>query len=198
MIMPLSQTRSETLPSRLMRRVAVVGLYSSYLAGAVIWNWTEGPAQSHWFWAAPLCLVLCVVCVAQIAQRYWFWGNAGDCALDEREVALRNRAYLTAYTILGVGAIMVALYALIAFEAGLWLPNEYAQAYAILWGVLILVTMLPASVLAWGEPDSAEGETAVIGTSEAMRAHFYRRISQWVLGGIVVGMVIAILVETLL
>lgn len=75
-----------------------------------------------------------------------------DNELDERQLQVRNQAYLNAYRILG-GFVVIGL----AFASIFWnqvrqLPDSIALS-AFFWLVILLAISLPAALLAWLEPE---------------------------------------------
>ncbi len=77
-----------------------------------------------------------------------------DALLDERQIAIRDRAYLESYRVLSV----IVLFGLLL--AGI-LPDlldrpialTYDTVQPIIWGLLLYSLILPSAVVAWREPD---------------------------------------------
>jgi hypothetical protein len=82
-------------------------------------------------------------------SRHWRWGQAPDETLDEREIAVRLRAYYLAYVIFNA-AVFLSLVAL-SFLVDLNKLDSfsYAQVSALLWGVFLVGWTLPSTILAW-------------------------------------------------
>lgn len=81
--------------------------------------------------------------------------------LDERQIALRDRAHYDAYQILGTVVCMVTALPMAAFVyAGFSLPLSLTQWHLL--GLFFffanLIVSLPASVVAWTEPDPEPDE----------------------------------------
>jgi len=77
-----------------------------------------------------------------------------DDALDERQRAVRDRAYLVAYRFVDAIFFAAAVYGALAWDTGLlWLPDDWVAVQACVWAVFLLVTTLPSAALAWAEPE---------------------------------------------
>jgi hypothetical protein len=84
----------------------------------------------------------------------WYLGNAPDTALDERERAIRDRAYFKAYGTFAGLAIATAFYLLdLGPDLGLPVPAHYDAWWAIVWAFVMLGLGLPAGFVAWDLPD---------------------------------------------
>jgi cytochrome bd-type quinol oxidase subunit 1 len=82
-------------------------------------------------------------------SRHWRWGQAPDETLDEREIAVRLRAYHFAYMIM-TSTVFLALVVLSFWVDLRELSSfSYAQVSAVLWGVFLLGWTLPSAILAW-------------------------------------------------
>jgi hypothetical protein len=89
-----------------------------------------------------------------MASLAWFGANAPDAALDEREIAARNRAYLYAYQGLASLVTVGALYfATLAPDLGLPMPQTRDHWWTFVWGLLALSIALPAAIHGWIAPD---------------------------------------------
>jgi hypothetical protein len=95
--------------------------------------------------------------------------------LDERQLASRDRAYRRAYRAIEwpLAALLVAL--LFALGSGQpSLPERLVPVAAVLLvGALLLVSFLPAAILAWTEPrtpDEGDGEEAIAAYRRAVLA----------------------------
>jgi hypothetical protein len=84
--------------------------------------------------------------------------------LDEREQALRNRAYRTAYLVVFYGLLLAVGGALVLFYAGAEIASPWVSHPAshptVLTGfgiaVLQLVSLLPTAIIAWSERDAPD------------------------------------------
>lgn len=140
--------------TRHLRRVAVIAIYLGYLLMTLLWT----PAKAlGWGWAvivSSLGLLAVMGYAMLMVSQYGIMSSQNKASLDERQEAVRNRAYRLAYGILGALACFAALYLYIAADSGsLWLPTTSNELQAAFWGVLLLTSTLPAAVLAWTEPD---------------------------------------------
>lgn len=74
--------------------------------------------------------------------------------VDERIVAVRNRAYWLAYVIVSTAVALTGLAAWIAADAAAtrWQPGP-DQLQAFFWGVTGLTAGLPSAILAWTETE---------------------------------------------
>ncbi len=83
--------------------------------------------------------------------------DRGDPELDERELMIRNRAYYHAYKMLSVVfglSLTYALFTTVFFrDAGLPVPKMVGKFAQLALLLAYLVVALPASVIAWAEPD---------------------------------------------
>lgn len=89
------------------------------------------------------------VCVLSRMSRHWQWGQAPDETLDEREIAVRLRAYHMAYVLFNA-AVFLSLVALsFLVDLNKLSSFNYAQVSALLWGVFLVGWTLPSTILAW-------------------------------------------------
>ena len=81
---------------------------------------------------------------------------------DERQISIRDRAYHRAYRILGnlflLTVACVVLYARYDAARFLPLPETSTEISGMLLASTYLVATLPASVMAWIEPDPPDDE----------------------------------------
>jgi hypothetical protein len=145
-------------PSRLPRRarrliVAAFGLAAAGLFAAdYAFAGTDGIAGSL-FRAAFATLSLAAL-FGFMASPAWFGANAPDTALDEREIAARNAAYLAAYRVLALCVCVGGVYFVtLGPDFGLWMPPSLDHWWTIVWGAICLALALPAAILAWTAPD---------------------------------------------
>lgn len=109
--------------------------------------------------AGLVLILLAVLCFALVVgtgvQRILGESRA---ELDELEIQLREKAYASAYHIFAGLVSVAVLYVTIASGAredlNLWIPSNYDQWTAVLWGVLLSAMILPTAVLAWRLPPS--------------------------------------------
>lgn len=76
--------------------------------------------------------------------------------LDERQLAIRDRAYYHAYRILGAFFVLLIIYAMLVTLSDsmrLLVPTTGAQFSGVIFASTLLVASLPASIMAWIAPD---------------------------------------------
>jgi hypothetical protein len=69
--------------------------------------------------------------------------------LDEYELRLRGRALSASYTAFSAFALMLVIYAAIAIDKGLWVPNSYEAFNGLFWGIFLYASVLPTALLSW-------------------------------------------------
>lgn len=150
--------RERVSPTR-WRRTLVVVMYLGYPLGAVIWK-LGAERDDLVLWAAGAGLVTLAFATAALLfgahRQYWQWGNAPERELDERQVTVRNRAYVTAYAAFVTLTFLALMYGAVAIDKAWWLPTTWGEASAVVWGALLLGTTLPAAILAWTDRPLAE------------------------------------------
>jgi hypothetical protein len=151
-----------TVNSQARRRLLVAGIYAGY--AVVVGAFWLAQAVAHGLIALALpgflMLGICHWTVSQVVQAYSLSAQKSVPRPDERQVLVRDRAFVTSYQILSGLLCLGILYATIA-GAHWWHPstNEWKAG---LFGSLLLSATLPSAVIAWGEPDEpAEVEEEV-------------------------------------
>ena len=86
--------------------------------------------------------------------------------LDEMELSLRQRATASAYHMFGAVVLLGVMYLGIASDSGarftFWMPTNFDHWNAIIWGLILLLAVLPTSVLAWTLPaDEIEDDMSI-------------------------------------
>lgn len=141
---------------RAARRLLVLVAYVGYALLVLAWSFLPAPAK--WLLIAPLGLAVITAAGMLLAPRLLGISDGADNELDERQLAARNRTYLAAYRVLGVLALLSALYYMVATSDGKWwLPRTDRETQALFWGVWLVAVTLPAALAAWTEPDPLEG-----------------------------------------
>lgn len=135
--------------SRSGRRALVLTAYLGYLGLVVAWTVLEHPWR--WLLVLPLGLAAIVAMATLLMPRLLGTSDGADAELDERQLALRNHAYLNAYRILGALVLLLALYYMMATGSGWWLPRTDLETQAAFWGIYLVATTLPAALIAWNE-----------------------------------------------
>ena len=140
-------------------RWMVVAMYGLFGAGAALKLFGPGGAWGPASVAGVALMIAAYLFAAPLFRSPW-WGGANrpDKCLDERELRLRDRAYLRAYRVVGIVPLCVVLYSAMALDDGklaphLWLPHSYADANILFWGVFLVTMTLPAAMLAWAREE---------------------------------------------
>lgn len=152
---PVSGSAGTPYVSRGRRRRWILAMY--LCAAAVVLWFTFG--DNHWsLWLAVVPMIAAATLyfklVVPIRESLT---EKEDRALDERQLAVRNRAYFYAFRLLGLMVFGAVLYgASAAGSGGPELPMPRTTSDFGTLGVLVafLLGSLPASVAAWTEPDS--------------------------------------------
>jgi hypothetical protein len=82
-------------------------------------------------------------------SRHWQWGQAPDETLDEREIAVRLRAYHLAYVIINAAVFLSLVVLSFLVDLNKLSSFSYSQVSALLWGVFLVGWTLPSVILAW-------------------------------------------------
>jgi hypothetical protein len=146
------------LPSLHGRRSTIVGLWLTW-ALAVALRSPVGPGAStlpRGLAAVAALLALAALCVRnyRIGQ---FIADDADASLDERQIALRNRAYLGAYRLFGGLMAAGAAYITIAVDSQrFWYPASRFAWQSIAEGIILLAVVAPSAWLGWFVPDESD------------------------------------------
>jgi len=148
------KARIETLSRRSRRVIAVASLLG--LPGMFAWSsfWLRTSAPNI-VWG-PVSFVLIFVTVVGAFVLYAFVRDRATYGahLDERQRALRDRAWVLSYEVLAVVVVMaVAVVGILVLALGrvITLDGAFVSGLVICTGVLI--PLLPVAALAWVEPD---------------------------------------------
>lgn len=137
--------------SRTNRRVLVLTAYLGFLALILAWTLIDQPWR--WLLVLPLGFATLRAFGLLLLPKTLGTSDGTDDDLDERQLQVRNHGYLNAYRVLGFLVTLSALYYFIAGDTGWWLPTTENERTAFFWGTWGLTMALPASILAWTEPD---------------------------------------------
>jgi hypothetical protein len=154
----VQRSRIERLSQRSRRAIAVIALLG--LPAMFAWSsfWT-GTTVSPIVWG-PVSFVLIG---ATLVGSFLLYGYVRDRAdlpgrgLDERERALRDRAWILSYQVLAFVVVVLGAAVVIpvlGFGRSVTIDASIATAIALCLGVLL--PLLPAAALAWLEPDPIE------------------------------------------
>lgn len=144
--------------SRRRRRLLVAGVYVGLISYAGTLLALENPS---WLWLGLGGLL------TTMAIHFWLLrpftqriADTKESDLDERQRTVRNRAYYSAYQVLGSVVITALLYWHLdvqQFEGALPSPDVTGEnATSLFVGILWLIITLPTSIIAWNEPDPDE------------------------------------------
>ncbi|MBV9773343.1 MAG: hypothetical protein JO040_05310, partial [Gemmatimonadetes bacterium] len=140
------------LTTRTQRRLLVVGFYLS-LAGFVGLS-TASHGSGAMVAAAGVLMLAGLVGYMLLMHLTHHSRTNPPSLLDERGVGVRDRAYHRAYRILTGMAAVALLYAWLAARTGMgWVPQTPRDWAALVAVACYLMSVLPASVIAWTEPD---------------------------------------------
>jgi hypothetical protein len=133
------------------RRALVVLVYGAYAAIAVTVSSGVFDAQVLPSIQAVTAGIAAWVGVWMLSRmsRHWRWGQAPDETLDEREIAVRLRAYHLAYTIFNAAVFLSLIVLSFLVDLGKASSFSYSQVSALLWGVFLVGWTLPSTILAW-------------------------------------------------
>lgn len=146
--------------SLLSRRFTIVAVYGGYLCLALVV--ASGGMDVH---VLPSIQALIAgimawfgVWILSRMGAHWRLGQAPDAELDEREIAMRLRAYYLAYVIFN-SAVFLSLVGLSAFmDIAKVNAVTYVQISTVLWGVFLYGWTLPSAVIAWIDRGPGEEE----------------------------------------
>jgi hypothetical protein len=142
---------------RVIAILTVVGLPAMYLWSAY-WLTTSMPA----FVWGPISLVLVGCTAVGAIVLYRFVRDRADLqttSLDERQLQLRDHAYVQSYGILSVVVVVtIAIPAVLVLGLGQRVVLDATIMTAVALIVGTLVPVLPIAMLAWLEPDAIGDE----------------------------------------
>lgn len=124
--------------------------WSSFWLGTSVSNLLWGPVT---FGLLGITLVGALLLYRYVRNR----ADLPDTGLDERERALRDRAWILSYQVLAVVVVLLGAAVVIpvlGFGQPVVVDAQLATAIALCLGVLL--PLLPAAALAWLEPDIIE------------------------------------------
>ena len=143
--------------TRTRRRFSVFSLYFGYCGMLLAWGTGAGVRP-------PLLIGFGLFALEGLwsvlrARRALIQETIG--MLDERQRTVRDRAYYSAYRILGVVAAAGVGYSALAQLNRIPSPDlSSLQIMLLAGGVVLLVVTLPSAIMAWTEPDPPEDSGA--------------------------------------
>jgi hypothetical protein len=146
-------------PLRTIRMLCVTAL-GAYPAGALLR--ALGPGHPLTDIGGLALILLSLGCAAAVAgSRVSRIAAEERGRLDEYEMHLRASAMEHAYSTLAAIVALAVIYIAIASDAGLWVPTGYEQWSGVFWGVFLIASLLPATILAFRlKPGEIEEEAA--------------------------------------
>lgn len=143
---------------RASRRTLVVLVYSAYAVTGVIIASGQLDATIMPSIQAVIAGILAWtgVWILSRMSRHWRWGQAPDEMLDEREIAVRLRAYYLAYVLFNASVFLSLVALSFLVDLNRLSSFSYAQVSVILWGVFMVGWTLPSAVLAWIDRGTAD------------------------------------------
>jgi uncharacterized membrane protein len=145
------RTRPARLALIVLGAVLVVGVIPAFAAGGAIWG-IAITALAYLVW---WLLRLSIRTVADLPDRF----------LDERQIAVRNRAYLDAFRIYasvigGMATLGLIAFVLVAEDDQATLTITWSQAFGVVMFALVLPMILPSMVVAYREPGEVPQQVA--------------------------------------
>jgi hypothetical protein len=143
------------IPAQRVRRRDVILLFALYPLGTFALMYTMG--ASPWYGLAHIVLTASIMTsfgISRVARVGRAIADDLDTRLDERQLALRNSAYLQSYRFVAALVLLGVIWIALGTDLGYWwIPTTWHEWNAIFWGLFIYLTLLPSAILAWREPD---------------------------------------------
>ncbi len=141
---------------RSLRRILVVGVLAGYPLFVTAWVGLPAIGVTGLVWAIVVAGLGLGVLLGALGL-YQFqrsMAHTPDAQLDERQIAIRDRAYLVSYRILAT-FMLLAIFALSIAPDVLDRPLAvtFETMQPLMWGALLYSFILPSAVIAWQEPD---------------------------------------------
>ncbi|HYW49356.1 MAG TPA: hypothetical protein VE861_02050 [Gemmatimonadaceae bacterium] len=146
------------LPPQLTRRRNIALLYVLYPLGSAALHLAIGPTRwfaiAHLVFTAVLASVLAVPHVLLVGRAI---ADDVDTRLDERQLGLRNAAYLDAYRVIATSMLLGIIWIALGVDKSIWwIPATYNEWNMVFWGAAVMTMTLPSAFLAWREPDRGD------------------------------------------
>lgn len=146
------------IPAQRVRRRNVVALVLSYpIICALLWATFRENAFFALAHLVATALILWQLAIERVGRVGKVIGDDIDSRLDERQLALRNAAYLDAYRVAAGIILLGVIWIALGLDLGIWwVPSTYDEWNLIFWGLFIYLTTLPSAFLVWREPDRVD------------------------------------------
>lgn len=139
--------------ARLLSLLVLGGIGIGYLGGAIL----AGPDGDTPIAFVGIRLIGLFSAVALFIEGRGQMTQASDAMLDERERAMRDKAYVATHQIM-IGCMFgFFLWSIVAEFTGGWMPGQ-EQALDLLSGFAITSMALPGIILAWREQTNDDAE----------------------------------------
>ncbi|WKW11560.1 hypothetical protein Strain138_000815 [Pseudogemmatithrix spongiicola] len=148
-------TTTATIPPLHVRRRNILIFATSYpLLSVLLWITMR---DSNFFALTHLAMTILILwqfAIERVGRVGKAIGDDIDSRLDERQLALRNAAYLDAYRIASGIVLLGVIWIALGIDLKLWwVPSTYDEWNIIFSGLFIYLLTLPSAILAWREPD---------------------------------------------
>jgi hypothetical protein len=143
-------------PSLVVRRAIVLAGMAGYPAFVAAWVGLPRLGVTGIPWAIAVAVLGLGVLFASMAL-YQFrraMAQAPDTQLDERQIRVRDRAYLDAYRVFALLVMVVLVVGGIAADAlDQRVELTFDLVQPLIWGAILYGMILPSAAVAWREPD---------------------------------------------
>ena len=142
---------------RSTRRIAVVAALLAYPVLLLAWLGLPGMGVHVVVWASSVIAALGILVI--VVRGLWSWRNSlaqqPDAMLDERQIAVRDRAYLVGDRLFVTGTMLVLL--LLGMGADIFDPVitlTFETVQPFFWAVVHYGVVLPSAAVAWSLPEA--------------------------------------------
>lgn len=147
-----AQTPPRDLPVRSVRLLSLCAL-GAYPAGGLVL--VLAPSTLATVTAGYALIVAAVACIFPLLSSSMQRIVGEEVGmLDEYELKLRSKAMNLAYSLFSGFVLLTTIYAALASDFGLWVPDSYDDFNGLFWGAFIYAVVLPVAVLGWLVDDS--------------------------------------------
>jgi hypothetical protein len=156
--------------ARTTRRAAVVVALLAYPVLVAAWVGLQAAGVPALVWGAAVVAILAVL--GAVARGLYTWqhslANQPDAMLDERQVAIRDRAYLVAYRLFATGVT----FSLVAIGVGADVLDpvvalSFDTVQPFFWAATYYALVLPSAAVAWSMPEAPADDEPLAAASDA-------------------------------